>query len=235
MTDQTKQRMVELMEFLDPGSVVLMDEFRCDVYEFLGASKSSHLEKILAWSDRQSAASAAAALRWAAYKIKYAEQVEHALINDCCEQSLRLARQSIETLITPAGTSALASMLEEAERSSRAVGAVSAVKMVEAGMIEPDLATHDARVRNEVLEEVATEFGCRHDSSYRGSTVAKMIRALKSKEQAMGDLTKALWKFLRRAFDLVGLNSASIWAHHRFMDAKYGATLSQAEQKGEAP
>ncbi len=217
MTDQTRQRIDNLLIVMHP------DEEGRRRYADIAP-----LKRILAWSDHQSAASAAAALRMAAALADDAENfgaigkgIAHAIL----------------ALITPSGTSALASMLEEAERhgyerGQKAVPIDMVLHCPSCGLQhvdEPDertagwsnpphrshlchrcgsiwrpadvptngvratqttgkndglkLSTHDARVRDEALEDVAEYLrGCGHNES----DIVQMIRALKPKEPGNG-------------------------------------------------
>lgn len=105
MTDQTKQRMVDLIKTALPG---LSDLRTTDIVTKVTLEPVA-LIRILAWADLQSSASAAAALRMA-IDIVNAEAIAPRIV------------EQIEALITSAGTSALASMLEEVERKGAEQG-----------------------------------------------------------------------------------------------------------------
>jgi hypothetical protein len=159
MTDQTKQRMVNMLRIADPKiDLEKLSEVLSKpnpAFEFT----LSEIARILAWSDRQSAAAEAAALRvalrWEGHRLligafdvgyvcTYVEGVAAYLYREneqgSCEELIghsfkteekaksTLFDAALATLITPAGTSALASMLEAAERKGYERGYHQAVK-----------------------------------------------------------------------------------------------------------
>lgn len=113
-------------------------------------AKSDMMLGILAFIERQSAASAAAALRMAIDAVDAQITLKS---SEEWDNGVEAARKAIERIATPAGTSALASMPEEAERKGILLGTDTAVNMVADGM-----ADHDAQERNGWLEKAAAKF-----------------------------------------------------------------------------
>lgn len=202
MTDQTKQQTLDMLEYVtgikaeyigDPDSVLL---------------GGKHYQHILAWSDRQSAAAEAAALRMAAKKFSVfagackdaAHIPEHGQTTadrrDLLTRTKAFQDAMAETiaLITPAGTSALASMLEDKFEEGFSGGgryeagledglnaAVTALKEANPNLspirISRAAIERDGRVRNEALEEAAAAFVQAESNMW----IINAIRGLKSK------------------------------------------------------
>lgn len=164
MTDQTKQRTSEMLEYVTG----IKAEYLGDPNGVLLGGK--HYQHILAWSDRQSAAAQAAALRMAAEQFHGQEMDQ--FTGDT------IARM-ILALITPAGTSGLASMLEEAEIRGHNRAAIEFA----VSNVSGDLSDRDARVRekakNAGIEMVVDLLGhYSHDAII--SLLIPRVRALKS-------------------------------------------------------
>jgi len=160
MTDQTKQRITEA------AMAVYSQERYMDsriAYEDFVKAIDAAAEVALSELSRQSAASAAAALRMAAETIK----------RNWNDQS---SAEDILALITPDQSADLASMLEEAEKRGHTRA------MVEVAVSTFD---RDARVREETIEYVAAK--CEMNPRFKGTFTATEIRALKSKGPSNDD------------------------------------------------